>query len=69
MQKTAEGGELNQYYSIGTVIPVGVIGGLGYYIYQAKRAQQPNNPPNQPSPCPPQSGAPAESQINKFEMD
>ena len=25
--------ELNQYYGIGAVIAVGVIGGLGYYIY------------------------------------
>ena len=24
---------VNQYYGIGTVIAVGVIGGLGYYIY------------------------------------
>ena len=33
VQKTAERGELNQYYGIGVVIAVGVIGGLGYYIY------------------------------------
>ena len=25
--------ELNQYYGIGAVLAVGVIGGLGYYIY------------------------------------
>ena len=34
--KTAEWGEaseLNQYYGIGAVLAVGVIGGFGYYIY------------------------------------
>ena len=58
MQKTAKRGELSQYYGIGAVIAVGVIGGLGYYIYQAKKGEAttepsgevPNNPPNQPSP-------------------
>ena len=29
--------ELNQYYSIGAVIAVGVIGGVGYYIYRTKK--------------------------------
>ena len=45
--------KLNQYYSIGAVITVGVIGGLGYYIYRTKKGglQGPtsgevsNNPP------------------------
>ena len=32
VQKTAEQSELNQYYGIGAVMAVGVIGGLGYYI-------------------------------------
>ena len=57
---------VNQYYSIGAVIALGVIGGLGYYIYRTKKGQvsqevkdvsMPHNPPQQP----PQS--------NKFEMD
>ena len=56
---------VNQYYGIGPVIALGVIGGLGYYIYRTKKGEQPsnpqqNNPPNHPSPCP---GS------NKFEMD
>ena len=43
-------GGVSQYYGIGAVLAVGVIGGLGYYIYQTKKAQQPshsqqNNPP------------------------
>ena len=64
---------MNQSYGIGAVIAVGVIGGLGYYIYKAKKGEAttrwgastsgevPNNPPNQPSlpVC----------QTNKFEMD
>ena len=49
---------VNQYYGIGAVIALGVIGGLGYYIYRSKKGEVPNNPPKQPSP-----------QTNKFEMD
>ena len=60
LEKTTS--RVNQYYGIGAVIAIGVIGGLGYYIYQTKRGEiqpqtQPNNPPNQPP------------QTNKFEMD
>ena len=56
---------VNQYYGIGALIALGVIGGLGYHIYRTKKGEQPsnpqqNNPPNQPSPCP---------KSNKFEMD
>ena len=52
--------ELSQYYTIGAVIAVGVIGGLGYgyYIYRTKKGDVPNNPPKQPSP-----------QSNKFEIN
>ena len=49
---------VNQYYGIGAVIAVGVIGGLGYYIYRSKKGEVSNNPPQQPRP-----------QTNKFEMD
>ena len=31
--KTTERGELSQYYGIGAVMAVGVIDGIGYYIY------------------------------------
>ena len=57
---------VNQYYGIRAVIALGVIGGLGYYIYQTKKGQvsrevkdvwMPHNPPRQPP------------QTNKFEMD
>ena len=51
---------VNQYYGIGAVLALGVIGGLGYYIYQTKKVEQPqrNNPKPHPQP-----------QNNKFEMD
>ena len=35
---------VNQYYGIGAVIALGVIGGLGYYIYQSRKGEQPSNP-------------------------
>ena len=35
-REKAQNGGTNQYYGIGAVIAVGVIGGLGYYIYQTK---------------------------------
>ena len=53
---------VNQYYGIGAVIAVGVIGGLGYYIYQSKKGEVPNNPPQKPCPQ-------VQQQTNKFEMD
>ena len=54
--------EVSQYYGIGAVLAVGVIGCLGYYLYQAKKVEVnivPNHqPPQQPSP-----------KTNKFEME
>ena len=49
---------VNQYHSFGAILALGVIGGLGYYIFRTKKGEVPNNPPQQPRP-----------QINKFEMD
>ena len=44
---------MNQYYGIGAVIALGVIGGLGYYIYRSKKGEQPSNPQqNNPKPRP-----------------
>ena len=67
--------ELNQYYSIGAVIAVGVIGGIGYYIYRTKkgpasrevsnRGLQPPTGEARPQ-NPPNKPIP---QNNKFEMD
>ena len=61
LERTASG--VNQYYGIGAVIALGVIGGLSNYIYWSKkggwRKEQPSSNPQQNDP--PQS--------NKFEMD
>ena len=55
----------SQYYGIGAVLAVGLIGGLGYYIYQGKRGEVKDvsasrNPTVSQQPCP---------QANKFEME
>ena len=60
LEKTTS--RVNQYYGIGAVIAVEVIGGLGYYIYRTKKGEVPNNPPQQPRPQ-------AQVQTNKFETD
>ena len=73
-REEAQNGGMNQYYGIGAIIAVGVIGGLGYYIYQSKKgpairevtmpvSQQPWGcavTPGLQGPCP---------QTNKFDMD
>ena len=49
----------SQCYGIGAVLAVGVIGGIGYYLYQAKvNAVVPIQQPSHPRP-----------QTNKFEME
>ena len=50
--------EISQYYEVGAV---GVIGGLGYYLYQAKKEVNVVPPPQQPAHPHPQT--------NKFEME
>ena len=42
-QAKLEKSGVNQYYRIGAVIALGVIGGLGYYIYRTKKLEQPLN--------------------------
>ena len=61
-QAKLEASGVNQYYGIGAVLALGVIGVLGYYIYRTKKGEQPkqNNPKPQPLTQP---------QTNKFEMD
>ena len=38
-QVKLEASGVNQYYGIGAVLALGVIGGLGYCIYQTKRVE------------------------------
>ena len=59
-QAKLENSRVNQYYGIGAVLALGVIGGLGYYIYRTKKGEQQNNPKPHPQ---------AQPQTNKFEMD
>ena len=61
-QVKLEASGVNQYYGIRAVIALGVIGGLGYCIYQTKKGEQPkqNNPKAHPQMQP---------QTNKFEVD
>ena len=40
-QAKLETSRVNQYYGIGAVLSLGVIGGLGYYIYRTKKGEQP----------------------------
>ena len=55
-----EASGVNQYYGIGAVLPLGVIDGLGCYIYRTKKVEQPQQ--NKPHPQ-------TQPQTNKFEMD
>ena len=65
-QAPLEKTRVNQYYVIGAVIALGVIGSLGYHIYQTKKVEQPSSNPNQNNPKPhPQT----QLQTNNFEMD
>ena len=65
-QAKLEASGVNQYYGIGAVIALGVIGGLGYYIYRTKKGEQPKGEAQQNNPKPhPQT----QPQANKFEMD
>ena len=59
-QAKLEASRVNQYYGIWAVLALGVIGGLGYYIYRSKKVEQQNNPKPHPQTQP---------QTNKFEMD
>ena len=59
-QAKLETSGVNQYYGIGAVLALGVIGGLGYYIYRTKKGEQPQQ--NNPKPH-------LQPQTNKSEME
>ena len=59
-QAKLEASGVNQYYGLGAVMALGVIGSFGYYIYRSKKVEQQNNPKPHPQ---------TQSQTNKFEMD
>ena len=61
-QAKLESRGVNQYYGIGAVLALRVIGSLGYYIYRTKKVEQPQQ--NNPKPHPQ-----TQPQTNKFEMD
>ena len=63
-QAKLEASGVNQYYGIGLVIALGVIDGLGYYIYQTKKVEQPSSKPQQNNPHPQ-----TQPQASKFEVD
>ena len=64
LEKTAT--RVNQYYGIGAVIALGVIGGLGCYIYRSKKgpATREVMMPVSQQPCPQ-----VQVQTNKLKMD
>ena len=43
---------VNQYYGIGAVIALRVIGGLSYYIYRTKKGEQPKGKAQRNNPKP-----------------
>ena len=61
-QAKLEASGVNEYYGIGAVIALGVIGGLGFYIYRTKKGEQPQQNNLKPHPQ-------MQPQTNKFEMD
>ena len=63
-QVKLEASGVNHYYGIGAVIALGVIGGLGYYIYRTKKVEHPQGEAQQNNPKPH-----PRLQTNKFEMD
>ena len=62
---------VKQYYGIGAMLAVGVIGGLGYYIYRIKKGEvtMPHNSTVSQQQQPDRAVQPPRPQNNKFEMD
>ena len=67
---------VNQYYGIGAILALRVIGALDYYIYQTKKGEVSQEVPNSPTPQNPPLQQPSrpqeiakQVQTNKFEME
>ena len=67
-QVKLEASRVNQYYGIGVVIALGVIGGLGYYIYRTKKGQAGEVKDSSTTHNPTVSKQPG-TKADKFEMD
>ena len=67
-QAKLEASGVNQYYGIGVVIALGVIDGLGYYIYQTKKRQAGEVKDSSTMHNPTVSQQPS-IKADKFEMD
>ena len=67
LEKTASG--VNPYYGIGVVLALGVIGGLGYYIYRTKKGEKPSSNPQQNNLKPHPQAIVEQPLTNKFEVD
>ena len=67
-QAQLEKTRVNQYYGIGAVIALGVIGGLGYYIYRTKKGQVSREVKDSSTRNPTVSQQ-SSTIANKFEMD
>ena len=62
-EEQVEKSGVNRYYGIGAVIALGVIGGLGHYIYRTKKGEVKDSS----TMCNPT--VPQQPSANKFEMD
>ena len=60
---------VNHYYGIGAVIALGVIGSLGYYIFQTKKGPANREVTIPVSQEPRPQVIASQPQTNKFEMD
>ena len=67
-QAKLEANRVNQYYGIRAVLALGVIGGLGYYIYRSKKGQAGEVKDSSTMHHPTVSQQPS-TKANKFEMD
>ena len=68
-QAKLEKSGVNQYYRIGAVIALGVIGGLGYYIYRTKKGQAGGEVKDSSTTRNPIVSQQPSTNANKFEMD